>query len=343
MTSALHVGVFGAGAIGAYVGARLAHAGTRVTLLARPSLVRELDAHGATLSDYRGFSAHVEGLHASDDVQVLRDATCVLVAVKSGDTEAAARALAPVLRPDAIVVSFQNGVRNPDVLRAGLLGANVPRANVLAAMVPFNVVRSADGHFHQGTSGTLVIASHPGAVPLRDALISAGLPAVLDPAIEGKQWGKLLVNLGNAVNALSGVPIRTMIAKAGYRRVMASAFREAELLLRRAGIRPRLEMPVPARLVPRVLRLPDALFRFVLPVMAKVDAEARSSMSDDLMRGRRTEVDYLNGEIVRLAERLGTSAPINARIVELVHAAEAKDAADGPSSLSADALERALR
>lgn len=321
------------GAIGGYVGARLAHAGTAVTLLARPSLVAELDAHGATLSDYQGFAAQVRGLHATTDVAALADASCVLVAVKSGDTEEAARALAPVLRKDAIVVSFQNGVRNPEVLRAGL-----PGATVLAGMVPFNVVRSERGRFHQGTSGTLVIEAHPRAHALASALCDAGLPAITDAAIEGKQWGKLLVNLGNAVNGLSGVPIRTMLAQAGYRRVMASAFREGELLLRRARIHPRLEMPVPARVVPRVLRLPDVLFRYVLPVMAKVDAEARSSMSDDLSRGRATEVDYLNGEIVRLAERLGTTAPINARIVTLVHQAE-----QGARSLSAEELERALR
>ncbi len=327
--------MLGAGAIGAYVGARLAHAGVRVTLIARPSLASELDAHGATLSDYQGFSAHVAGLVVRTEADALADANVVIVAVKSGDTERAGAALAPVLRPGqagALVVSFQNGVRNPEVLRAAL-----PGTTVLAGMVPFNVVRSERGRFHQGTSGTLVIEQHPGAEPLVAALVRAGLPAIADPAIERKQWGKLLVNLGNAVNALSGVPIRSMLARAGYRRVMASAFSEAEQLLRRAHIRPQLEMPVPARWVPHVLRLPDALFRVVLPVMAKVDAEARSSMSDDLARGRRTEVDFLNGEIVRLATRLGARAPINARIVELVHAAEG-----GARPLSADELSLAL-
>lgn len=325
----IHVGILGAGAIGGYVGARLAHAGVPVTLVARPSVAAELREHGATLSDYRGFSASVTGLAVTGDAHALREASHVLVATKSGDTDAAAQALAGVIQRDAVVVSFQNGVRNPEVLRAAL-----PGQVVLAAMVPFNVVRKEGGRFHQGTSGTLAIEAHPRAQVLVDALARAGLPAVLDAEVARKQWGKLLVNLGNAVNALSGQPIRTMLADRGYRRTMAAIFREGERTLRRAAIRPVMDMPVPARAVPVILSLPDALFRFVLPVLAKVDAEARSSMADDLLRGRKTEVDFLNGEIVRLA---AGAAPLNERIVSLVHAAEA-----GAPPLSAAALARAL-
>lgn len=323
----IRVGVFGAGAIGAYVGARLAHGGADVTLVGRPSILEELGAHGAVLTDYRGFSRTARPrLAASADA--LAGVSHVIVAVKSGDTADAGAALAGVLAKDAVVVSFQNGVRNPEVLRTAL-----PGRVVLAAMVPFNVVRQGEGRFHQGTSGTLAIEAHPRAMPLLAALERAGLPAVADADVARKQWGKLLVNLGNAVNALSGLPIRGMLARRGYRQVMAALFAEGEAMLREARIRPVLDMPTPARIVPAILRLPDRVFRYVLPVMAKVDDEARSSMADDLMRGRKTEVDFLNGEIVRLGASLGQAAPRNARIVELVHAAEGGAPPLGPEAL----------
>jgi 2-dehydropantoate 2-reductase len=315
MTSSLHVGVFGAGAIGGYVGARLAHAGVPVTLVGRGAALAEL-RRGVRLSDHRGFSAEAAGLAVGDAPAALGGASHVLVAVKSGDTEAAGRALRGVLGRDAVVISFQNGVRNAERLRALL-----PGHLVLAAMVPFNVVRT-ETRLHQGTSGTLAIEAHPRAAPLRDALVRAGLPTLLEPEVARRQWGKLLVNLGNAVNALSGLPIRAMLADRGHRRVMAALVEEGLSALQRAGIRPVLDMPVPAWVVPRLLRLPDGLFRFVLPALAKVDHEARSSMADDLRRGRATEVDALNGEIVRLAATAGMDAPYNARIVELVRQAE---------------------
>jgi 2-dehydropantoate 2-reductase len=327
---ALHVGVFGAGAIGGYVGARLAHAGVPVTLVGRGEALSALQ-RPVRLSDHRGFSAEVAGLRASEDAASLAGASHVLVAVKSGQTDAAARALANVLPNDAVVLSFQNGVQNAERLRALL-----PGHLVLAAMVPFNVVRE-DARLHQGTSGTLAIEAHPRAAPLVEALVRAGLPAAADPQITRKQWGKLLINLGNAVNALSGLPIRAMLADRGHRQAMAALFGEGERLLCRAGIRPVLDMPVPASVVPRLLLLPDGLFRFVLPALAKVDDEARSSMADDLRRGRATEVDALNGEIVRLARSLGTEAPRNARVVALVAEAER-----GAPSLSSAALLRAL-
>jgi 2-dehydropantoate 2-reductase len=330
MTSSLHVGVFGAGAIGGYVGARLAQAGVPVTIVGRGAALEAL-RHRVRLSDHRGFTAEVAGLRASEDAASLAGASHVLVAVKSGDTEAAARALAGVLPRDAVVLSFQNGVRNAERLRALL-----PDHLVLAAMVPFNVVRDG-ARWHQGTSGTLAIEAHPRAAPLREALVRAGLPAVLDHDVARKQWGKLLVNLGNAVNALSGLPIRAMLADRGHRRAMAALFGEGEEALRRAGIRPVLDMPVPAWIVPRLLLLPDGLFRFVLPALAKVDDEARSSMADDLRRGRTTEVEVLNGEIVRLAEASGSAAPRNARIVALVREAER-----GAPPLSSAELLRAL-
>jgi 2-dehydropantoate 2-reductase len=166
------------------------------------------------------------------------------------------------------------------------------------------------------------------------ALEQAGLDVELHRDLARHQWTKLLVNLNNAISALSDAPTRELLLSPGFRRVIAAVMREALRVLHVAGVRPARLRGVPVGLMPFVLRLPTPLVRLVTRSQVKVDPDSRSSMWEDLARGRPTEVDYLNGEIVRLAEQHGIDAPLNRRIVELVHAAEGK----GSPKLDAAAL-----
>jgi 2-dehydropantoate 2-reductase len=156
----------------------------------------------------------------------------------------------------------------------------------------------------------------------------------------GLAWGKLLINLNNAVSALSGRTLIEELNQRDYRRVVAASQREALGLLRRAGIKPGKVGPVSPRLLPAVIGSPDWLFRNIFLKGWKIDARARSSMADDLAAGRKTEVDSINGELVRLAERLGSAAPINGKIVELVRAAEAGAEPWLPEALRREVLGR---
>jgi len=332
MAEGLRWGVMGAGAIGCYVGGRLAARGADVVLVGRASVAAEVAAHGLRLSDYRGWQAAPTVTVVTDPV-ALADRDVVLVTVKGADTEEAARALAPALAREALVVSLQNGVRNADLLARAL-----PAHAVVQGMVPFNVARPAPGHFHQGTSGALALADTPRARVVVAALVAAGLPTKRHADMRGVAWGKLVVNLNNAVNALAGVPIQAMLRQRAYRRVMAEVVREGLVALAAARVRPRLPVPLPPRLLPGLLAAPDLVFRTVARSMLRVDPQARSSMWDDLVRGRRTEVDLLNGEVVRLAAEVGTRAPVNAAIVDLVHEAHGR----GSPGLSAEALTRRL-
>ena len=308
----------GAGAIGCYLGGRLQESGVPVILLGRPALQAEVAPHGLQLSDYHGWARRVP-IEVATAASALADCDVILVTVKGGDTAASAALLAPILRPNTLVVSFQNGVNNPELLRAGL-----PSCRVAAAMVPFNVLRSEGAHFHQGTSGRLAIESGPGVAPLVAAFERAGLPINVYTDMRGVLWGKLLINLSNSVNALAGVPIKQMISTRDYRLVMAACAREGLVAVAAAGIQPKLDLILPPRLLPWVLSLPDAIFSLVARPMIKVDAQARSSMWDDLERGRHTEIEALNGEVVRLAARVGTAAPVNAAIVALMKEAHGK-------------------
>jgi 2-dehydropantoate 2-reductase len=151
-------------------------------------------------------------------------------------------------------------------------------------------------------------------------------------------WGKLLINLNNAVNALSGETLLGELQRRDYRRVFAAAMKEGLRLLRAAEIEPAQIGPLPLGLLAWVLESPDWLFNTVFFRMWKIDPKARSSMSDDLSAGRKTEVDYLNGELIRIAERLGRDAPVNRAIAELVHKAEAGAEPLAPKALAKAAL-----
>jgi 2-dehydropantoate 2-reductase len=136
-------------------------------------------------------------------------------------------------------------------------------------------------------------------------------------------WGKLLINLNNAVNALSGRTLLEQLKERDYRRVVAASIVEALDLLAAAGIEPAQIGPVPPKLLPHAIAAPNLVFNNVFLRVQKIDAHARSSMADDIRAGRTTEVDFLNGEVVRLAEKLGRKAPVNRAIVDLVKQAEA--------------------
>ena len=153
-------------------------------------------------------------------------------------------------------------------------------------------------------------------------------------------WGKLLINLNNAVNALSGRTLVEQLSERDYRCVVAASIREALGLLDRARIRPAKVGPVPPQLLPATIGSPDWLFNNLFLTLQKIDSKARSSMADDLSAGRRTEIDYLNGELVRLAGELGVEAPVNRRIVDLVRKAERGTAPWPSGALRLEVLDR---
>jgi 2-dehydropantoate 2-reductase len=318
MNSDRPIGVGGAGSIGCFVGGMLAAGGRRVALLARPRVIGEIEANGLRLTGFDGFERRLAAskLTLSENPQLFAGAAIVLVTVKSADTSAMAKVIAKHAPHDAVIVSLQNGVGNVAMLRKDL-----PGRRVLGGMVPFNVMALGEGRFHRATSGDIVIEQD--AAGTAEKLSVPGLKMRPTKNIEGVQWGKLLLNLNNALNALANLPLRMQIAQRAWRNLFADQMAEGLAAIKAEGIKPVPPTPIPLSWTPPLLRLPDLIFAALLGRTMKIDPEARSSMWEDLQRGRKTEIEYLQGVITEIADRRGLQTPLSRRIVELVRQAEA--------------------
>jgi len=329
------VAILGAGSVGCFIGGAWSTAGVDVTFIGRPKLSRDVDRHGLTLTDYSGWRAQL----APGEVDYrcgpegLEEAQVIALTVKSGATQEATAEIAEHATPGALVISFQNGVSNVDVLEQGLGG----RFEIARGIVPYNVAYLGDGRFHKGVAGALHAEQRAGTRSLAEAVGTGPAEIKLSDDMLGLAWGKLLINLNNAVNALSGRTLMEELTRRDYRRIFAAAMREGLDLLGQAEIEPATVGPISPKILPRIINSPDWLFNNLFLKQWKIDAKARSSMADDLAAGRRTEIDYLNGELVRLAERLQRDAPVNRAIVELIHKAE-----DGAKALPPAALRKAI-
>lgn len=311
--------VAGAGSVGCFVGGLLARGAYDVTLLLRPRLAEELSRQGLNLTDFNGMDEELspDMFGLDTEPSCLTQADIILVTVKSGATEEMGRLIRRNAKEDAVVISLQNGVGN-----AGILKDLLPGRDVRAGMVPFNVVNMGGGRFHRGTSGDILIEKGPKHI--------ARTLSVTDLAFHERasmtpvQWGKLLINLNNALNALSGLTLREQLDSMPWRRLMSDQMAEAITVLEKAEIeiKPPLGTPIPMRFVPKILRLPSVLFNRVARSMLTIDPRARSSMWEDLEQGRPTEIDELQGLIVELAREKGIKAPLNLAVANLIRDAE---------------------
>jgi 2-dehydropantoate 2-reductase len=280
-------------------------------------MLQAMAGHGLALTDLDAdpVTLPADRLQLHDAVPPGLAPDLVLLCVKSGATADAAATLGAALPPGTPVLSMQNGISNAEVAQAA-----APGLVVLRGMVPFNVAELGPGQLHRGSAGQLAAQTHPRLQALGPLFGAAGLPLALHDDMLPVQWGKLLLNLNNAVNALSGLPLRAQLLDADLRHVTSVLIGEALSLLKAAGIRPARLGAVRPGLLPGVLRLPTPVFRLLARRMLRIDDKARSSMADDLARQRPTEIDSIQGEVLRLAARQGQLAPANARIVQLVRA-----------------------
>jgi 2-dehydropantoate 2-reductase len=291
--------VLGAGAVGCYFGGMLARAGAPVTLIGRSHHVEALARDGLLLEALT-FQERVR-VGASASVEAARDAAVVLLAVKTPDTEDAARSLAPHLAPGAVVLSLQNGVDNVARIRtaAGI--------DALPAVVYVAAAMTGPGRVRHSGRGDLIVGDPRGgrrdeAGRVAALFARAGVPCVVSDNVEGELWAKMAMNCAfNAISALGRAKYGRIVRDPGAREVLRRAVEETVAVARAAGV-----------------RLPDDDLVAAAYRLGEAMCEATSSTAQDVGRGKRTEVDALNGHVARRGAELGVDTPVNQALHALV-------------------------
>ncbi len=312
--------VMGAGAIGCWVGGMLARTAD-VTLVGRPAVLDPIREHGLAIQapGLPTRTLPADALALSSDPATVAGADVVLVAVKSRDTVSAAAAIGEHLGWGTVVISLQNGLHNTGRLRESLVDH---RVHVLAGMVEFNVVRTGPASYRRATSGDLYVETDPALSGFLSTADAAGVRIRPRTDIDAVQHAKLLLNLNNAVVALSGRTLREELGQRDYRRVLAACQEESLAVYAAIGVTPARLTPVSPAATVRMLRAPDPVFRVAARTSLRVDPAARSSMADDLAAGRPTEIEELQGEIARLGRAHGIPTPACDAVCRLLAQAE---------------------
>ena len=313
------VAVLGAGAVGSYFGGMLARSGVNVTLIARAPHVEAIRRNGLFL-DTVTFHEHVP-VSASTEVSAAHDADFVLFCVKTLDTEDAARSLAPHLSPGATVVSLQNGVDNVARIRAASGIDALPAVVYIAAALP------EPGHVKHSGRGELIVGEYFGHAPaastqppraerFAELCATAGVPCRLSANIEADQWAKMVMNCaGNAVTAIAQTSFAHAARNLQMREVMRVAIEESVAVGRASGV-----------------QLPEINWVEKGITNAEGLGDATSSTAQDIARGKRTEIDSLNGYIARRGAELGVPVPVNNALYALVKFIEESNARRGRSA-----------
>jgi 2-dehydropantoate 2-reductase len=296
------VAVMGAGAVGSFFGGMLARAGAPVTLIARAAHADAIMAGGLMIESYRFPKPERIPVEAVTSADGVRGAQIVLLCVKTLDTESAAQAILPHLAPGAIVVSMQNGVDNVERIRAS------SGIEALGAAVYVAAEMAAPGHVKHTGRGDLIVGAWPGtagaaaAARVAHCFTRAGIQCLVAEDIRGPLWMKMLMNCAyNAISALGRARYRRMAARAEIREVMRYAIEEAVAVARADSI-----------------PLPVANFVETGWKLAETMGDAMSSTAQDIMRGKKTEIDSLNGYIVRRGAALGVATPVNRSLHGLI-------------------------
>jgi len=297
----MKVAVMGAGAVGCYYGAMLARAGHEVVLIGRPAHVEAVNANGLRL-ETRAFDEQVR-MAASTEPGAVQGADLVLFCVKSTDSESAAAQIGPHLAPGALVLTLQNGVDNDERVRAVLPASN----EVAAAVVYVATGMAGPGHVKHNGRGELVIAPSRRSEEVARHLAAAGVPTQISDNVRGSLWAKLILNCAyNALSAITQLPYGVLVQGSGVSDVIRDVVAECLAVAKAEGV----EVPGET----------DAALRGIAQTMPA----QYSSTAQDLARGKLSEIDHLNGLVVRRGEALGVPTPANRVLFVLVKLLEGK-------------------
>ena len=310
--------VVGLGAVGSMLGGLLAKTGDNITLIGRKNQVDVIKKNGITID-----GVHImENLHATDKFSSLTDVDVMFVCVKSYDTYELALKIKKYLKKSALIVSMQNGVRNARQLE-GITGVKT-----LSSVVLFNAIYRKAGDVSLTMKGGLLLEynkeKYATILKIHNVLKKAGFNVEIIDDIHAALWSKLVLNLQIAVTALTGQSIKESTKDRISRKIIISTMNEGLQVVKRSEIRLRALPKVDPRKMIWILKTGGSLSTVLSSHIIGLKENARNSMWQSLSRGKPTEIDYINGEIVNLAKQNNLKAPINTKLVELIKEAERK-------------------
>ena len=317
----MKIAVVGAGAIGSVVGGLLSRAGGEVTLIGRRSHIEAIDKNGLIIEGVPG-TIHVK-VKTAEHLDFKPD--LVFLTVKTQDVEEAVREIRPFVT-GVPVVTMQNGVQS-DRIVAAILGKD----NIFSCVIMFAGTFLEPGkvtYSNISDRGSVLIGSPcgPGGKRLEDiaTLLNKAIPTRSTQDIASAHWTKLLLNLNNAIPAVTGLPMQDAYTYPQARLLSIELLKEGVRVLRSAGIRPAPVPGIPLSAMRLMVNMPRPLASLILKrqIRASGSIPVYGSTLQSIKRGKKTEIDYLNGEIVRLGERTGVETPYNSLIVDLVHRVE---------------------
>ena len=298
--NAMKIAIMGAGAVGCYYGGMLARAGHDVVLIGRPQHVEAIRRNGLFM-DMRSFQEHVT-VRASTETSDIAGAEIVLCCVKSTDTQQAARAMAQHLAANALVLSLQNGVDNAEQLQAELAQRMV---QVAPAVVYVATEMAGPGHVKHHGRGELVVGPATLSDGQTQQFAAAGIPILVSDNVAGALWSKLILNCAyNALSAITQVSYGTLWQAEGVQPVMRDVVAECLAVADAEGI-----------------VLPEDAWGNIVRIAETMPAQM-SSTAQDLARKKRSEIDHLNGYVVRKGTQHGVATPVNRTLHTVVRVME---------------------
>ena len=316
----MQLAIYGAGSTGCYLGGLLQLCGHEVSLVCRQRIRDSiLAAGGTTLTDYKGQN---EKVMPTGLITQLADETfdAVFVTLKCHQLEAAVPDLKQLTENGAQLFFMQNGLDSLEAIQHQL-----PDGAVWQGITPFNILSLDNARFHRGTEGAFVMHRTKVTEQLAEQLGDIGFPCQLYRDMQPLIYGKLLLNLNNALNAVADQPIKTQLENRKLRRLYAAAQREWLQVATAEGVELGQFTAVKPAWMPIILSLPNWLFLRLAKAMLDIDPHARSSMWEDISQGRKTEIEFLNEAVVRRGEKVGLDMPVNRKISSLIHSLERGD------------------
>jgi 2-dehydropantoate 2-reductase len=319
----MNITIWGAGSVGCFLAAQFMQADHQVCLLGRDRLKKQLQ-HGLRIS---GHTTHLsepcEPKFVTQPSELPDNIDILLVTLKCTAIKENLPSIAKYVSHKTTIIFMQNGIGIKE-----LVDQHLPNHNTSYGIVTFNIINMDDGHFHQATKGMLIFEQLSSSkFKIINQLTNSLIPLFnvrTTHDIQSVQWGKLLLNLNNAINALAGITLLEELSQPEFRQILCASQEEALYVLKCAKIKPARLTASPSWLLPLVLKLPTPIFVFLATHVLNIDSVARSSMQDDMRNQYLTEVDYINGAVVSLGKTIGVETPINEAITRLIHEQENK-------------------